>query len=73
MLKISGKEKIWLTNRKIQNQRKKNDQLSLWLAIGIAMGAGLGIVFHNISLGVAIGLILGTSIGVAMSQKNKKV
>lgn len=61
-----------MRNQSKDPQKKKTtDQLSQWLAIGIALGAGLGIIFHNIPLGVAIGLMLVPSIGVAMSQKNK--
>ena len=58
--------------QKYPKSEKKTDQLSLWLAIGIATGTGLGVIFQNIPLGVAMGFILGTSVGVAMSQKNKK-
>jgi len=58
--------------QKDPQSEKTTNQIGQWLSIGIAIGAGLGVVFHNIPVGVAIGLMLGTSIGVAMSQKNKK-
>lgn len=32
---------------------------SNWLAIGIALGAGLGVLFDNVGWGIAIGTVLG--------------
>lgn len=49
-----------------------NNQIVLWLSIGIAIGTSLGIVFDNISIGVALGISLGLVIGAVASHKNKK-
>jgi len=49
-----------------------NNQIVLWLSIGIAIGTSLGIVFHNIPIGVALGISIGLIIGASLSQKNKK-
>jgi hypothetical protein len=38
-----------------------------WVAIGIALGAGIGVVTDNIGLWVAIGL----AIGVAMNNRKE--
>ena len=59
--------------QKDPKSKKTTDQLALWLSIGIALGAGLGVVFDNLPIGVALGLVLGTSVGAALSQKNKKI
>lgn len=63
-----------MSNEQKEPETKKPiDQLALWLSIGIALGAGLGVIFDQLPLGVAIGLALGTSMGVALSPKTKKI
>jgi hypothetical protein len=56
-----------------ENREKSQDERSQiigrWVATGIAIGAGLGVVFSNIALGVGIGLCLGVAIGASQAQK----
>jgi zinc transporter ZupT len=59
--------------KKNPKSENTNNQIFLWLSIGIAIGTSLGIIFHNIPIGVALGIMIGTSIGLALSQKDKKV
>jgi zinc transporter ZupT len=66
------KEKPMSNEQKDPQSKKTTNQIGQWLAIGISIGASLGIIFHNIPIGVALGIMLGTSIGLALSQKNKK-
>lgn len=37
-------------------------------AIGIALGAGNGVVFHNIPLGAGAGLVLGLGLGLLVGS-----
>jgi hypothetical protein len=32
---------------------------STWMAVGLTMGAGIGLLFDNLTMGMAIGLVLG--------------
>jgi len=41
------------------------------MAIGIALGCGVGVAMHNIALGVGIGVALGAGIGAASEKKHK--
>ena len=49
----------------------KNPELGRWLAIGIAIGTGLGVASHNIPVGVAAGVGLGLLIGVIRGRRGK--
>jgi len=33
-----------------------------WLAIGIALGSGIGVVMDNIGIGIVIGTVVGATI-----------
>jgi hypothetical protein len=46
--------------------------LGLWIAIGVAVGAGLGVVTHNMAVCVGVGLLLGTAVGVAIQEQGRK-
>ena len=35
-----------------------------FVAIGMVLGTGLGVVFHNIALGSALGLVIGLLAGI---------
>ena len=37
---------------------------STWLAVGIALGAGLGVAFGNLAIGVSLGVAFGTIFGM---------
>lgn len=39
-----------------------------WVAIGIGVGAALGVAMDNIGLWLVVGLVLGLVIGAAMSR-----
>ena len=40
-----------MTNQlKVPQPKKNPDQIGVWPSIGVAIGAGLGVVFHNIRL-----------------------
>ena len=39
-----------------------------WAAIGIGVGAALGVAMDNIGLWLAVGLVLGLVIGAAVSR-----
>jgi hypothetical protein len=41
-----------------------------WLAVGIAVGSGLGVVLGHIALGVGLGLVLGVAGAVVARDKN---
>lgn len=49
---------------------KSNKRLGQWIAIGVAIGAGLGVAFDSIPIGVAIGLCFGVAIGALQSRRN---
>lgn len=34
-----------------------------WVGVGIAVGAGLGVVFDNLPIGIGIGMMLGVLLG----------
>ena len=37
--------------------------------LGVAIGAGLGVVFHNMSAFIAIGAVVGVMIGIFLNQR----
>jgi hypothetical protein len=41
------------------------------MAVGIAMGAGVGVLFENMAVGVAIGLVLGIAFGSATTGRDR--
>jgi len=45
---------------------------TFWIAIGLAIGAGLGVVFHNIPIGAGAGLAIGAALGGVHMLKNNK-
>ncbi len=49
---------------------RSNKRLGQWIAIGVAVGDGLGVAFDNIAIGVAIGLCLGVAVGAMQSKRN---
>lgn len=46
--------------------------MGIGIALGMAIGAGLGVAMDNLSMGVALGLCFGVAIGAGMDQANKK-
>ena len=39
--------------------------------MGVALGAGLGVVFGNLALGIPIGACLGMGLGLIIAANNK--
>jgi hypothetical protein len=54
------------------NLISENQNLALWLPLGIGIGLPLGIPMGNIALGIPIGLAIGAAIGVSLDAKAKK-
>jgi len=52
--------------------KKTTDITGLGLAIGAGLGVLFGIFFNNIAMGIAFGAALGLVFGAALSHKNKK-
>ena len=40
-----------------------------YLAMGIALGCGVGVALHNIGLGLGLGVLLGTILTLVKSRK----
>ena len=55
------------------DQRPGGDTNSrpIWIAVGVAVGSGVGVAIDNIALGVGIGIALG-AVGAILSQRGKK-
>jgi len=43
-----------------------------WIAIWMALGAGIGVPLDNIAIGVGIGVVIGFSFFLKENFKNKK-
>jgi hypothetical protein len=52
-----------------QNDPKSNKSMGMWVAIGVAIGAGVGVALDNIALVMGIGIALGVAIGAAQMKK----
>ncbi len=50
-------------------ENKATSVTGLGLVFGVAIGAGLGIIFDNLAIGAGIGIVIGAIID---SYKNKK-
>ena len=50
---------------------KPRNYLLMWVGIGLAMGAGLGVVFEQVPLGVGLGLAVGVAIGLIQRKRNQ--
>jgi hypothetical protein len=50
----------------------KDDRMSKYIGIGIALGSGigtaLGVVFDNIAIGISMGISLGVAIGAGIGK-----
>ena len=54
------------------NLVSENQNLALWLPLGIGIGLPLGIPMGNIALGIPIGLAIGVAIGLSLDAKAKR-
>ncbi len=41
-----------------------------WIAIGLVIGAGMGVAMDNIGAGMGVGIALGGGIGVVLSRRS---
>lgn len=57
--------------KEIIMKNKTINQLGLWTAIGIGLGAALSSAFEIGAVGWAIGIGLGIAIGVATSRRDQ--
>ncbi|MGQ4659533.1 hypothetical protein [Lysobacter sp. F6437] len=48
-----------------------NKALAFGAAIGLALGAGVGVVFDNIALGAGVGLVIGVVFGLMRSRRKR--
>ena len=44
---------------------KADNSLGLWIAIGIALGTGIGSMMENVALGIAMGVGIGAALYIA--------
>jgi hypothetical protein len=47
-----------------------NRAMGAWIAIGIGIGAALGVAMNNLGLWLAIGVVLGVVAGAAIGRSN---
>jgi hypothetical protein len=40
-----------------------------WIGIGVAVGAGLGVVFHNMPVGAGVGVALGVALAAVLGRR----
>jgi hypothetical protein len=45
----------------VEMAERKTVTTGTWMAVGLAMGAGIGLLFDNLTMGMAIGLLFGIS------------
>ena len=51
-----------------ENGNRKTASLGVWLAIGTAMGAAIGVANNNVAVWLPIGAVMGVIIGAVASQ-----
>jgi hypothetical protein len=51
---------------------RRNSMLGVWTALGIGIGAALGVALHNIGVGVALGLIIGIFVGLGLDRAESR-
>ena len=62
----------------IQNEQSKKeptpDNSGSWIAIGLCLGIGIGLLIDDLGLGICLGVMMGVSVGPAIDvlRKNKK-
>lgn len=52
----------------MDDSSKRRNALLRGVAIGLALGAGIGVALGNVAIGIGVGLALGAGIGVAQSR-----
>ena len=62
----------WMKREELIMESKKTLNVGIGLVFGVAIGAGVGLIFNNIAIGAGIGAGLGLIIGAIIdSYKNK--
>ncbi|MGY6561577.1 MAG: hypothetical protein ACXITV_05685 [Luteibaculaceae bacterium] len=49
---------------------KKNTNFGPWIAVGVAVGTAMGVVFNNLTLGISVGILSALSIWLLASNKS---
>ncbi len=50
----------------------KNKYIGIWMPLGMAFGAAIGMVYGDSTNGLVYGMLAGIVIGAVMDQKNAK-
>ena len=50
---------------------KKNNKLTIGLAVGIGIGTAVGIATGNLGLWISVGIAIGAGIGTTLNKNNK--
>jgi hypothetical protein len=66
----------WVFNKEGMMERERDSQMPSadvhnaysWLAVGVAVGSGVGVAVGHIALGVGVGLALG-AVGAILSKR----
>ena len=67
---ICGKEALMEQERESRMARADVHNPYSWLAVGVAIGSGLGVATGHIALGVGMGLAIG-AVGAIMSKRRQ--
>ena len=54
-----------------RSNKPKTRSVGYWIAIGLAIGAGLCIKLDNLPIGMAMGVAIGIALDAGQTQKNK--
>ena len=54
-----------------QPKRKSGSTMEFWIAVGLVLGAGVGVAADNLAAGMGAGLVLGIAIGGSANRRSK--
>ena len=54
-----------------ESNKPKTQSTGYWIAIGLAIGAGIGVALDNLAIGAGIGIAIGAALSAAQTQRNK--
>jgi hypothetical protein len=60
--------------KKTEDQKKQpagRRLMGMWLAIGVAVGAGVGVATHNLAVWIGAGIAVGAAIGIIQTRQSK--
>ncbi len=49
----------------------RNKRPAAFIGVGLAIGAGMGVVFGNLAMGIGLGLVVGALIAAVRSRRSK--